>query len=46
MKGLEKMSDGEENAATRHNCEDEQLEKEIDKEIQTQVITGRNRQAN
>ena len=46
VKGLEKMSDGEENAATRHRCEDEQLEKEIDKEIQTQVITGRNRRAN
>ena len=28
------MSDGEENADTRHSCEDEQqLEKEIDKEI-------------
>ena len=34
MKELENMSDGEENANTRHSCEDEQqLEKEIDKEI-------------
>ena len=31
---MENMSDGEENADTRHSCEDEQqLEKEIDKEI-------------
>ena len=31
---LENMSDGKENADTRHSCEDEQqLEKEIDKEI-------------
>ena len=34
VKELENMSDGEENADTRHSCEDEQqLEKEIDKEI-------------
>ena len=34
MKELENMSDGEENADTRHSCEDEQqLEKEIHKEI-------------
>ena len=35
MKELENMSDDGENADTRHSCEDEQqLEKEIDKEIQ------------
>ena len=34
VKELENMSDGEENADTRHSCEDEQqLEKEIHKEI-------------
>ena len=34
VKKLENMSDGEESADTRHNCEDEQiLENEIDKEI-------------
>ena len=34
VKELENMSDGEENADTRHSCEDkQQLEKEIDKEI-------------
>ena len=34
VKELENMSDGEENADTRHGCEDEQqLAKEIDKEI-------------
>ena len=34
VKELENMSDGEENADTRHSCEDEQqLEKEIDKEL-------------
>ena len=34
MKELENMSDGEENADTRHSCEDEQhLDKEIHKEI-------------
>ena len=34
VKELENMSDGEENADTRHSCKDEQqLEKETDKEI-------------
>ena len=34
MKQLENISDGEENADMRHSCDDEQqLEKEIDKEI-------------
>ena len=34
VKELENMSDGEENTDTRHSCDDEQqLEKEIDKEI-------------
>ena len=34
VKQLENMRDGEEDADTRHSCDDEQqLEKEIDKEI-------------
>ena len=33
VKELENMSNGKENADTRHSCDDKQLEKEIDKEI-------------